>query len=244
MAAHWLRCLRSSASRQTPGRRKVLWGLYIMIYIAGAYLISGLLVISIIQQFKQGTWLTVIIIPSLILLMHTVQRYYAQLARQLRKQAPLDLSDLMPPLILIPSRRWDQLTDQALRFALRLFPDVLVVHLASLEDGEDPDTAQSLRLCWQVDVAEPAKTAGLTPPKLLWLDANRADFITPWLQLIQSLQKQSPERPLMILIPELVKRHGWQYLLHIHHGWHLRRALRRQEGTHLTVASLPLHLNI
>lgn len=246
MAAHWLLCLRSPSSSQTPGGRKLLWSLYIMVNMVGACLISGLLVVILVQQFKQGAWLALIIIPALILLMHTVQRYYANLARQLHKQAPLDLSNLIPPLILIPSRRWDQLTDQALRFAMRLSPDVLVVHLHSLEDGEDQDTAQSLRQRWQVNVAEPARAAGLTPPKLLWLDAKHRNFITPWLQLIQSLQTQSPERPLMILIPELAKRHGWQYLLHIHHGWRLRRALRRQSGTHLTVAvaNLPLHVNI
>ena len=244
MAAHWLHYLRNPSSGQIPGRRKTLWSLYIMVNTLGACLISGLLVVIIIQQFKQGAWLALIIIPSLILLMHTVYRYYAQLARQLRKQAPLELSKLMPPLILIPSRRWDQLTDQALTFALRLSPDVLVVHLHDLEDGEAQDTAQSLRQRWQIDVVEPAKAAGLTPPKLLWLDANHRDFITPWLQLIQTLQVQSPERPLMILIPELVKSHSWQYLLHIHHGWQLRRALRKLAGTHLTIASLPLHLNI
>jgi hypothetical protein len=42
-----------------------------------------------------------------------------------------------------------------------------------------------------------------------------------------------------VLIPEVVKRHWYQHLLHARHARHLRSQLLRHAGGRLTVISVP-----
>ncbi|HEX5279924.1 MAG TPA: hypothetical protein VFW28_07580 [Micropepsaceae bacterium] len=50
-----------------------------------------------------------------------------------------------------------------------------------------------------------------------------------------------PSREIAVLIPEVVKLHWYQYLLHTEYADHLRKQLPLHGGTRLTVINVPIH---
>ena len=56
-------------------------------------------------------------------------------AREVATDAPLDAADLEPPLVLLPIRGWSAITRKALRFALKISPEVYALHIAGDEQA-------------------------------------------------------------------------------------------------------------
>ncbi|MGH7105424.1 MAG: hypothetical protein ACREFT_02845 [Acetobacteraceae bacterium] len=127
------------------------------------------------------------------------------------------------------------MTDRALQFALRISPDVLAVHFTELGGPAAEGEELALRQCWARDVEEPARKAGLHPPQLVRVKAPYRSMTGPLLQLIGEIQQGNRQRLIAVLLPEVVKRYWWQYLLH---GQRLRRmqaALLRYGGSRIVV---------
>jgi hypothetical protein len=182
-----------------------------------------------------------LVIPCVITLLLVVKRYYAELDAQLREDGPIKLTQLDPPIVLVATQGWNRLTDQALQFALRLSPDVVAVHLVHLAGPDVDERKQTLRQRWAEDVESPTKQAGLRPPQLILLDAEFRRITGPLLQLIRETERDYPNRLITVLIPEVVKDHWWQYVLHTHRARRIRAALLRY-GPGLVVITIPWHL--
>jgi hypothetical protein len=56
------------------------------------------------------------------------------------------------------------------------------------------------------------------------------------------MQKKHPDRFIAVLIPELMKQHWWQYVLHTHHAQRLRSTLLRYGGPQTIVINMPWYL--
>jgi hypothetical protein len=239
MVAHWRRELRTaSAVRARHGARVSL-----VINLIGAVTTGVALIVIIAAKFTEGAWITMLVIPCVIALLLVVKRYYAELDAQLREDGPIKLTqlDLDPPIVLVTAQGWNRLTDQALQFALRLSPDVVAVHLVHLAGPDVDERKQTLRQRWAEDVESPAKQAGLRPPQLILLDAEYRRITGPLLQLIRATERDYPNRLITVLIPEVVKDHWWQYVLHTHRAHRIRAALLRY-GPGLVVITIPWHL--
>ena len=193
------------------------------------------------QSSPKGAWITMLVIPCVIILLLIVKRYYAELDAQLREDGPIKLTQLDPPIVLVTTQGWNRLTDQALQFALRLSPDVVAVHLVHLAGPDVDERKQTLRQRWAEDVEMPTKQAGLRPPQLILLDAEYRRITGPLLQLIRETERDYPNRLITVLIPEVVKDHWWQYVLHTHRARRIRAALLRY-GPGLVVITIPWHL--
>jgi amino acid transporter len=237
MVAHWRRELRGTSSSRARHNARVSLG----INTVGAVTTGIALVVIIVAKFTEGAWITMLVMPSVILLLLMVKRYYTELDRQLREDGPIDLRRLEPPIVLIAAEGWNRLTDRALQFALRLSPDVVAVHLVHLAGPDVDEKKQALRRQWAEDVENPTKKAGLRPPQLILLDAAYRRITGPLLRLIRDTERDYPGRVITVLIPEMVKDHWWQYVLHTHRARRLRSALRRY-GSGLVVISIPWHL--
>jgi hypothetical protein len=123
--------------------------------------------------------------------------------------APLDAFDLQPPLVLLPIRGWSAITRKALRFALKISPDVFAMHVA-----DDEKTMADLEDTWEIRVREPAAEAGLIPPKLLVVYSPYRKLYAPLRQVVTDLQRAHPGRDLAVIVPELVSTRWYHYLLH------------------------------
>jgi hypothetical protein len=62
------------------------------------------------------------------------------------------------------------------------------------------------------------------------------------LKFIAAAEKQHAGRQIAVLIPELVKEHWWQYLLHSLRARRLRAAILRYGGSRVVVINVPWYL--
>jgi amino acid transporter len=238
MAVHWRRALRRSQSRREAGAHHV----HFWINAAGACATGLALIVIVFAKFLEGAWITILVIPSVIGLLVSINRYYRGVAREICDPEPLRVESDSPPIILIPIEDWDKLTDRALRLALTLSRDVVAIHLTHLSGPEAAEHEQSLRTRWRRGVEQPAETGGTTPPRLMILQAQYRAIHEPVLKLAGELQQKFPGRRVAVLIPEVVKRRWYQYLLHAGYADHLRRQLLREGDPRLIVIDVPWRL--
>jgi amino acid transporter len=208
----------------------------------GAATTAIALLVIVAAKLTSGAWITLLAIPSLILLFRTVQGYYVRVGRELWEPRPLDLADNDPPVVVLPAETWNGLTKKALRFAMLLSPDVIAVHLSALEGTEKDQEEETLRSRWGEDVEGPARQAGLPLPRLVFLQSPYRRFREPLLEFLATLEERYPRRVIAVVVPELIKRHWWQYLLHNRRARRLRAALLADGGPRVVAIDVPWHL--
>jgi amino acid transporter len=241
MVAHWRRVGRE-VSRGTSGARAAGANrIHLIINALGAASTGVALVIIITAKFTAGAWIMVLVIPSVVILLTSIRSYYDQLDASLRDDQPISFADVKPPVVLVVTQRWDKLTDRALGFALRLSPDVSAVHLTRLDSPDDDDTL-AIRDKWTKDVEAPARAAGLKPPRLLLLRCDYRVIHEPLLKLIQQMQGECPDRPIAVLLPEVVTTTWWQFLLHSRRARRLHSRLLRFGGSRIVIIHIPWYL--
>jgi hypothetical protein len=234
MVVHWRRRLREEP-RLGPRVKLAVNG-------AGALATGATLVVILLAKFREGAWVTVLALPALLTLFRLIKRHHLRVARKVRKRGPLELRRYEPPVVAVPVEAWDRPTDKALRFALRLSPDVIAVHLAP-DDGTGPeDGACGLRQQWAQDVEAPARRAGVTPPRLEVIRSPYRMFLEPLLGFIDEVGTEHPGRAITVLVPDVVRRHWWQSLLHHDRAGRLRSALLRKGDRRVVVVSVPWYL--
>jgi amino acid transporter len=224
MVMHWKR------SRERKARASML------VNGLGAMATAMTVVVVIIAKFVEGAWVTVLLIPAIIFLMVSVRRHYDRVAAEVASSASLDVTRLRPPLVVVPVRAWDKVAQKALRFALEISPDVRVVHVRSEEDRED------LRRKWPELVKLPATRAGLAAPELVVLSSPYRHVISPILDYVLDLERKHPEREVAVLIPEMVERHWYHYLLHNQRAQWLKALLLLKGNQRINVISVPWYL--
>ncbi|MDB5397081.1 MAG: ydaO [Rhodospirillales bacterium] len=237
MVAHWLRAVR--AKRDASGRASTR--LHLAINAVGASTTGIALLIIVAAKFTEGAWITVLVIPAVIMLLKSIKSYYSQVDSSLRDDRPISLGSVEPPTVLVATEGWNKLTDRALNFALRLSPDVTAVHLTALA-GPDDDDEQAIRDRWAKHVEAPARAAGVNPPRLLFLRSDYRLMHEPLLKLIKELQSEFPAHPIALILPEFVKTSWWQFLLHTHRAYRLRSRLLRFGGSQLVIVEIPWYL--
>jgi amino acid transporter len=238
MVVHWYREIRSTQAAAARHRYRA----HLAINAIGATATSVALLIIVVAKFSEGAWITLLAIPATMVVLRMIKKYYVRLDAQLRDRKRLDLRGREPPLVLVATAGWNKLTDRALQFALGISPDVLAVHFTELGGPEAEDEERTLHQCWVCDVEEPAKRAGLRPPKLVRVKAPFRRMTGPLLQLIAEIRRKHPHRLIAVLLPEVVKEHWWQYLLHNHRIHRLQGALLRYAGSRIVVMIIPWHL--
>jgi amino acid transporter len=224
MVVHWKRV-------RGPG-----WYKSMFVNGLGAFATGVTVIIVLIAKFTEGAWITLVLIPGLILMMRTVKRHYERVAGEISDSARLNTAGMAPPLVVITIDRWSLITQNALRFALAISPDVRAVHV---DDGQESDPLASR---WSELVDEPARQAGLTPPPLVVLQSPYRFVIRPILSYVLELEKSDPTRQIAVLIPELVERRWYLNLLHNHRSAVLKTLLLFQGDQRITVINIPWYL--
>ena len=227
MVVHWCRGNESS-------RHAHLW-----INGVGAVTTGAALVVIVVAKFAEGAWITVVVIPAVILLLKTIHRYYVRLEKRMAAAGPLKLSDTRPPIVLVVMESWSELIVKALDMALALSPDVIAVHLTHLAGPEQDERRQALQDQWRTCVEAPVRASGLRPPPLVVLPARYRAIHEPVLRLACDLESNDHGRRIAVLIPQLVKLRWYQYLLHLGRSRKLRAKLLRCGDPRLMVIDVP-----
>ncbi|HUK36358.1 MAG TPA: APC family permease [Vicinamibacterales bacterium] len=71
--------------------------------------------VVLVAKFTEGAWITLLLIPGLILLMRSVKQHYDRVEREIGTAAALDAMDRRPPLVVLPIER--DTCDRRARFA-------------------------------------------------------------------------------------------------------------------------------
>jgi hypothetical protein len=197
MVAHW-----RTAGGPHARRSMVING-------AGAVGTAVTLGVVLVSKFADGAWVMILLIPALLGVFAFVRAHYQAVAREVATAEPLNAAGLAPPLALLPIRGWSAITRKALRFALKISPDVYALHVA-----DDEKTMAHLEDKWEQLVREPALAAGLPPPKLIIVYSPYRKLYSPLKQVVSDLQRAHPSRDLAVIVPELVRMRWYDYLLH------------------------------
>lgn len=147
-----------------------------------------------VAKFAEVARLTIVVIPATLLLLRVVNRYYANLNRQLLSgdQRRLGLREHAAPLVVIPIGRWDRISQRAIAYACRLSSDVTALHCTDL-DGPDAEEQESrMKGEWGRYVEQPAREAGLSPPRLLVVPSPYRSVLGPLLRTIEELNRDHP----------------------------------------------------
>jgi hypothetical protein len=202
----------------------------------GAVATGLTVIIVLIAKFTEGAWITLLLIPGLILMMTAVKGHYERVVEGIDNCGRLNIGDLTPPLVVITIDRWNRIADKGLRFAMSISPDVQALHV---DYGQQSDTLTSQ---WGDLVEGPARRSGLPVPRLVVVKSPYRFVIRPILDYVLDLEKSNPGRQIAVLIPELVERRWYLNLLHNHRSTALKALLLFEGDQRIMVINIPWYL--
>jgi amino acid transporter len=224
MVVHWKR-----AGGAGSGRSMLVNGL-------GAVATGITVVVVMIAKFTEGAWITVLLIPGMMLTMRGIKRHYQRVEEETRSDTPVYVKNLAPPLVVIPIERWSVIAEKALRFGWGLSPEIRLLHVDCGEDGE------GIRHRWREQVEKPAWEAGLPVPELVTLKSPFRFVVRPILDYVLDLEQANPDRQIAVLIPELVENRWYYTLLHNNRSAVLKALLLFKGDQRVIVINIPWYL--
>lgn len=224
MVAHW---------RRVGGRHAVS---SMLLNGIGAVATGVTLLIVLVAKFSEGAWITLLLIPAMLWLFTLVKRHYQQVAREIDCPVALDLRGLREPIVVVPVKGWNRLAHKSLRFALKLSEEVFVVQVRT------SDTMDDLQAIWQPLVETPIRGLGMRVPTLEIIESPYRRLIGPLLGYIDHLKQEYPERQIAVIIPDLVERRWYHYLLHNQEGEVLKTLLLLHGDQRVVVVNVPWYL--
>ena len=224
MVAHW-RKMRGPYFRQS-----------MFINGIGAIATAITLGVVVVSKFTEGAWITLLVVPILLAMMYKIRSHYDRVSQEIAHPDPLVVDNLISPLAVVPIQQWSKVAQKTLRYALALSPDVLALHIDSGETCDLPPR-------WRELVEEPARKAELPVPRLVVLKSPYRFVVRPILDYVLDLEARNPDRPIAVVVPELVEKHWWQYFLHRQHGRLLSLLLIFKGNQRISIINVPWHLD-
>jgi hypothetical protein len=191
----------------------------------GAAMTAVAVAVFLISKFLAGAWVVVIAIPALMLLFDQTERYYGEVARELK------LGKTPPPpskchsVVIVPASTVNLLTQKAVSAALSLGETVIALAVAG--DAEECDRIKRDWTDWACGV-----------PIEVILDPQRS-LVRTVVRYVKSVQEE--DAAIMVLIPEIVPRKRRHEILHNQRARLLAAVLKAR--TNVIIATLPFHLH-
>ena len=202
----------------------------------GAIATGITVVVVLVAKFMEGAWITLLLIPALLAVMAAVRRQYHHVGREIGCQTALELHSFSPPLVVVPIDRWSKIAKRTLTFALTISPDIIALHIDS---GE---RTVYLREQWHGYVEEPVLQLGMAPPKLEIIASPYRFVISPIVDYVLDLARKNPGRQIAVIIPEIVEKHWYYYLLHNQLGTALKTMLYFKGSAGIIVINMPWYV--
>ncbi|MFZ9229143.1 MAG: APC family permease [Prochlorococcaceae cyanobacterium] len=197
----------------------------------GAASTAVVLVVIVISKFDEGAWTVVIAIPALVVLLARIRgryrRVYQAIALEPNTMAPIAVPIHSPPIgntsvVWIPS--FSRPTLNALRYAATVSDRVVGAWVRAEEDDLD-----LIRQRWE-------QVAGDDPNlELRILESPFASLVTPFVDFVETLEQDSPDRSLTIVMPMAIPRYRFDSLLLNQRGINMRQALDQRHSRVFTL---------
>ncbi|HVX67610.1 MAG TPA: APC family permease [Bryobacteraceae bacterium] len=202
----------------------------------GAAATGATVLVVAAAKFTEGAWITLALVPALLVLMVGIRRHYHEVAREISSPSPLEVDGFVPPLVVVPVEEWNRVAKKALQYAMTLSDEVQVLHVDS---GEEP---AGLQRQWREFVEEPLRKAGRRAPELVVLKSPYRAVVDPILGYVRELAVKHPERHIAVVVSELVERRWYQYLLHKQRAEVLTALLMLDGDERIAVVNVPWYL--
>ena len=192
--------------------------------------------VVLVAKFMQGAWITLLVIPALLVAMVFVRRHYHAVAMETCSATPLELNDLTAPIIILPIQNWNHIVKKALRFALKISPNIRAVHV---------DCGQGslvFRQEWCRYVEQPTQQAGVTTPELVVLASPYRLILGLIVDYVLEAERTFPNQQIAVLIPELVQRRWYHHILHNKRASVLKALLLLKGNQRIVVINVPWYL--
>lgn len=199
----------------------------------GALATFATLIIVGYSKFLEGAWITVFLIPALVILFLRIHAHYREVGRGLTLHGlPPSLKPAPRPRVVIPISGVHRGIVDAIDFALAITRDVTAVYV-ELEPGEAEAVQKKWQLWWPDIPLEvvPSPYRSIIGPIIDFLDEADA--------------KHNDGQLATVILPEFVPAKWWQGIMHNQTAWMLKAALlyrRRERGFQRVIIDIPYHL--
>jgi hypothetical protein len=185
------------------------------------------------SKFLEGAWVTIFLIPVIMMLFNKIRSHYREVAKELSLHGlPPSLKPVYASRVVIPISGVHRGIVDAVDFARGMTKDVTAVYV-ELEPGESADVCKK----WNS----------------LWPDVPLAVVTSPYRSIVQPIIDFLDETDLQhndgqqaaVILPEFVPAKWWHSLLHNQTAWLLKAALlyhRRVQGFPRVIIDVPYHL--
>jgi amino acid transporter len=209
-------------------RREQGWRRGMLINGLGAATTAVVALVVGFANFTSGAWVVIVLVPLLVLLLTSIRRHYRRVERATAvAQIAPGREVAAQPTVIVPLARLDAPARQAIAFANSISTDAVAVHVTN-----DPAEVAELKERWP-------QWAGST--RLVILESPYRALIGPLLTYMDALDRQDPNRPILVVLAEVVPRHWWENLLHNQTALRLKLRLFFRRNT--IVADVPYHLD-
>ena len=234
MAKRWWKIGRLKEGEEIVEKGSTLrynagWRFKMFVNGFGAVCTAIVMVVFAVTKFKEGAWVILILIPSLVAIFFTIHRHYRDLAGRLS----LDKFNGLPARqnrhrVILPVSGVHQGALEALRYARLLSDDVTAVHV-------------SIDLAETEKVQKKWKTWG-DGTRLVILNSPFRLFVEPLLVYLEEIiDQRQPNETITIVVPQFMPSKRWHYALHMRTAELLRQELLTKQG--VVVTDVPYHVH-
>jgi len=185
------------------------------------------------SKFAQGAWITVLVLPLLVLVFLRIRTHYRQVAEQLTMEGfPPPAPPALCPRAVIPISGVHRGMADAVDYARSISKDVTAVYVEL-----EPGSGERIRAKWQrwwPDVP------------LVVLPSPYRSIVGPLLDFLDETDEQHDDGQLAtVVLPEFVLARWWHGLFHNQTAWLIKAALlyrRRHLGYQRAIIDVPYHL--
>ena len=223
MIIHWIKV-------RTSG-----WHWKSFINALGALTTGITLLVVATSKFLEGAWITILLIPLMVMVFLRVHKHYKEVREQLSLHGlPPSLKPVNPTRVVVPISGVHRGMVNAVTFAQSISSNVTGVYV-ELEPGSGSRVSEQWKEWWP-DIP------------LAIISSPYRSTIEPLIEYLEKTDQEYNDGALaVVVLPEFVTTTSWQNLLHNQTAWLLKAALlygRRTLGLERIVIDVPYHLRM
>ena len=221
MVIHWFR------------NRQMGWQIKALINSIGALTTGATVLLIGVSKFLEGAWITILLIPLLVIGFHQIRAHYQQMGRELSLRGlPPSLRPSPPPRVIVPISGVHRGVIDAVDFSRTISNDICAVYIEL-----DPGAAAKVRETWQ---------RWFPDISLVVLQSPYRSIVGPLLDFLDETDRQHHDgRLATVVLPEFIPARWWHSLLHNQTTWLIKTALlygRHNQGIQRVIIDIPYHL--
>ncbi len=222
MVVHWTRMLRDGRESLSKTQRGQVWRSR-AINATGATFTGVVLIVVTITKFTHGAWLVFAIMPVLFFLMLRINRYYAEVAKDIEVDPTTSFGATGDHAVVLVGKM-QKPTLKALDYAIAARHDSIeAVHINIDDHASEQLSKQWDEMNIQVPLRiVPSPYRDISMPLINYIKARRAEF---------------GSEVVTVYTPQYIVGRWWENLLHNHKARRIRQKLMLVHG--VTIALVP-----